>query len=171
MPALRETAQGYGNESAWARGQSWGLYGFTMMYRMTGDSIYLSQAEKIADFLIHHPNLPEDKIPYWDYNAPDIPFAKRDASAGAIMCSALLELNRLSNKKDAGIYRQVAEMQLRTLCSEEYLAEVGENGHFILKHGVGHMPNRTEIDVPLSYADYYFVESLMRYKKYYATGQ
>jgi len=85
------THQGYADESAWARGQAWGLYGFTMMYRFTKDTAYLSQARNIAGFLLNHPNLPEDKIPYWDFNAPDIPAAKRDASAAAIMASALLE--------------------------------------------------------------------------------
>ena len=165
IPELKHTAQGYNHESAWARGQAWGLYGFTMMYRESGDSVYLEQAMKIADFIINHPNLPEDKIPYWDFNAPDIPNALRDASAGAIMCSALLELSTLAPNPKASIYYNVALTQLKTLCSLEYLAKPGENGYFIIKHGVGHMPNKSEVDVPLSYADYYFVESLIRYKK------
>lgn len=164
LPELKHTAQGYNHESAWARGQAWGLYGFTMMYRESGNEIYLRHAERIADFLIQHPNLPEDKIPYWDFNAPNIPYALRDASAGAIMCSALLELSTLTEKAKSASYYNVASKQLLTLCSDEYLAKVGENGFFILQHGVGHMPNNSEIDVPLSYADYYFVEALMRYK-------
>lgn len=163
----KHTAQGYSNESAWARGQAWGLYGFTMMYRESGDSLYLEQAKKIADFIVNHPNLPEDKIPYWDFNAPGIPDVKRDASAGAIMCSALLELSRFTGEPASSRYLQTAGTQLRTLCSDEYLAEKGTNGNFILMHGVGHMPNDSEVDVPLSYADYYFVEAMMRYKKWY----
>ncbi|MBN1187575.1 MAG: glycoside hydrolase family 88 protein [Bacteroidales bacterium] len=165
LPELKQTSQGYSDESAWARGQAWGLYGFTMMFRESGDSTYLEQAMQIADFIIHHPNLPEDKIPYWDFNAPDIPDTKRDASAGAIMCSALMELSQLAPKQQGRMYLNVAKKQLETLCSNEYLAKPGENGYFILKHGVGHMPNKSEVDVPLTYGDYYFVESLMRYKK------
>jgi len=161
----KTTAQGFSNESAWARGQGWGLYGYTMMYRFTKDPQYLDQAVRIAGFITDHPNLPEDKIPFWDFYAPDIPDALRDASAGALICSALLELSRYVDEARAKKYMEVAEMQLRTLCSPEYLAEPGTNGHFILKHSVGHMPNKSEIDVPLTYADYYFVEALTRYKK------
>jgi unsaturated chondroitin disaccharide hydrolase len=163
-PELKQTAQGYSNESAWARGQAWGLYGFTMMYRETGDSAYLRQAITIAGFIINHPNLPEDKIPYWDFNAPDIPGAKRDVSAGAIICSALLELQKYVNKDLSKKYMEEAELQLRAMCSDKYLAKKGENANFLMKHGVGNMPNGTEIDVPLSYADYYFVEAMMRYR-------
>lgn len=161
---LKHTAQGYNHGSAWARGQSWGLYGFTMMFRYTKDSMYLNHAINVADFLINHPNFPEDGIPYWDYNAPDIPHAKRDASAAAIMCSALIELSQYADEENTK-YLKVAEKQIRTLSSSEYRNRPGENADFILKHGVGHMPNGTEVDVPLTYADYYFVEALMRYKK------
>jgi rhamnogalacturonyl hydrolase YesR len=133
------------------------------MYRETGDSDYLHQAIKIANFIINHPKLPENKIPYWDFNAPDIPNAKRDVSAGAIICSALLELQKYVDKKLSEKYMEVAEKQLRSLCSDAYLATPGTNANFLLKHGVGNMPNGTEVDVPLSYADYYFVEAMMRY--------
>ncbi len=166
-PEVKHTAQGYNHESTWARGQGWGLYGFTMMYRKTGNSLYLDQAAGMADFIIDHPNLPEDKIPYWDFDAPNIPNELRDASAAAIICSALLELSRYVDDERAEIYLDVARTQIRTLSSPPYLAEKGANGNFILKHGVGHMPNGTEIDVPLTYADYYFVEALMRYKQWY----
>ena len=162
---VKNTSQGYSDASAWARGQAWGLYGFTMMYRETGDEAYLRQAEGIADFILHHPNLPEDKIPYWDFNAPDIPHALRDASAGAIICSALIELSGYVSPEKQKEYLDVAERQLRTLSSPAYRAEEGKNGNFLLMHGVGHMPNGTEVDVPLSYADYYYVEALMRMKK------
>jgi len=161
----KQTAQGYSDESAWARGQSWGLYGFTMMYRETKLERYLDQAIHIADFLINHPNLPEDKIPYWDYNAPDIPKALRDASAGAIMASALIELSGYVDPVKSKAYLEVAEKQLRTLASPKYLAEPGENGNFILKHSVGSLPGKSEVDVPLTYADYYFVEALLRYRE------
>lgn len=161
----KRTAQGYSDESAWARGQSWGLYGFTVAYRYTGDNRYLKQANGIAHFLLNNPNLPADKIPYWDYNAPNIPNTKRDASAGAIMASALLELSRYTDPKDARRYFRTAETIIRTLSSDHYLADVGTNGGFILKHGVGNMPNNSEVDVPLTYADYYFVEAMRRYKQ------
>jgi hypothetical protein len=161
----KETAQGYSNESSWARGQAWGLYGFTMMYRFTKDPKYFKQAENIASFIIDHPHLPEDKIPYWDFDAPNIPDCKRDASAAAIICSALIELSQFTNQENSKKYLEVAEMQIRTLSSPQYLNKLGENGNFILKHSVGHMPNKSEVDVSLTYADYYFVEALMRYKK------
>ncbi len=160
----KQTAQGYSDESAWARGQSWGLYGYTVMYRETKLERYLKQANNIADFLINHPNLPEDKIPYWDYNAPNIPDELRDASAGAIMASALIELSGYVDKAMAQKYLEVAEKQIRTLASPEYLAKKGENGHFILKHSVGSLPGKSEVDVPLTYADYYFIEAMLRYR-------
>jgi hypothetical protein len=161
----KNTAQGYSDDSAWARGQGWGLYGYTMMYRETGNEAYLKQAEGIADFILAHPNLPADKIPYWDFNAPNIPDAKRDASAGAIICSALIELSEYVATEKANQYLEVAKTQLQSLSSSTYRAELGENGNFILKHSVGHMPASSEVDVPLTYADYYYVEALMRMKK------
>jgi unsaturated chondroitin disaccharide hydrolase len=164
QPELKQTSQGYSDESAWARGQAWGLYGFTMMYRETKNPVYLEMAEQIAGYIINHPNLPEDKIPYWDFNAPDIPKAKRDVSAGAIICSALLELHLFVGAEMSKKYLEIAEKQLRSLCSDEYLAIPGTNANFLLKHSVGNMPKGTEIDVPLSYADYYFVEAMMRYR-------
>jgi len=161
---VKQTAQGFSDESAWSRGQSWGLYGFTMMYRETGLERYLVHARHIADFLINHPNLPEDKIPYWDYNAPEIPNAERDASAGAIMASALIELSKYTDQETGKKYLQVAEKQLRSLSSPAYMAKRGENGNFILMHSVGSLPAKSEVNVPLSYADYYFIEALLRYK-------
>lgn len=163
----KKTAQGAADESAWARGQAWGLYGFTVMYRETKDKKYLDQANHIARFLIDHPNLPPDKIPYWDFNAQGIPNELRDASAAAIMSSALLELSRYAEDEWASKYFNVAEAIIRNLSSEKYKAMAGTNGGFILKHGVGHMPNKTEIDVPLTYADYYFIEAMIRYKEWF----
>jgi len=160
------TAQGAFDESAWARGQSWGLYGFTMMYRETKKKEYLDEANNIAKFLLHHKNLPADKIPYWDYDAPGIPNTYRDASAASIMCSALLELAKYSDTKQQKEYLDVAITILKSL-SSFYRAIVGTNGGFILKHGVGHLPAKSEVDVPLTYGDYYFVEALIRYKNWY----
>jgi rhamnogalacturonyl hydrolase YesR len=158
----KNTHQGYADESAWARGQAWGLYGFVVMYRETHDAKYLGQAKNIAGFILNHPNLPADKIPYWDFNAPDIPDAKRDASAGAIICSALIELSGYVDEALSKSYLQTAETQIRTLSSPEYFAEKGTNANFILKHSVGNLPGNSEIDVPLTYADYYYIEALLR---------
>lgn len=154
------TNQGYADSSSWARGQAWGLYGYVVMYRETKDEKYLEFAKNIAEFILNHPNLPKDKVPYWDFNAPDIPDALRDSSAGAIIASALLELSDYAE----GAYFTQAKAMLETLLSPEYIAEQGTNGGFLLKHGVGNMPNNTEIDTPLSYGDYYLVEAMMRYK-------
>lgn len=159
--------QGAHDTSAWSRGQAWGLYGFTMMYRFTKDQTYLQHAKNVADFLLSHPNMPADLIPYWDYNAPQIPNTPRDASAGAIMASALLELGQYVDKKDKARYVQAGALMLRSLASPAYRANLGENGGFLLKHSVGFFLQNSEVDVPLTYADYYFLEGLLRYKKWY----
>ena len=159
----QQTVQGYANESSWGRGQAWALYGYTMMFRMTGDEKYLEHAENIADMLLSR--LPVDGIPYWDFDAPN-GNEYRDASAGAIMASAFVELSGfVTDEKTGQNYLSIAEKQLRTLASPHYLAEPGTNCNFILKHSVGNLPENSEVDVPLSYADYYFLEALLRYKK------
>ncbi len=161
----KKTHQGASDGSAWARGQAWGLYGYTMMYRETKNKKYLKQALGIADFIVHHPNLPADKIPYWDFNAPQIPNEERDASAGAIICSALFELSQYAKKSKGKKYFKVAEKMLESLSGPAYRAALGENGNFLIKHGVGFKPGNAEIDVPLVYADYYYLEALLRYDK------
>lgn len=165
----KKTAQGYADESAWARGQAWGLYGYTETYRETKDKRYLEQANKIAAFILNHPNLPADKIPYWDFNAPDIPNALRDVSAASIIASALLELSGYVNSKLSVTYFKAAETILKNLSTEQYKAAAGTNGGFLLKHSVGHFSAKTEVDVPLTYADYYFVEAMIRYKAMFKT--
>jgi len=157
------TNQGAADGSSWARGQAWGLYGYTLMYRETKDPKYLTHAQHIADYILN--NLPADKVPYWDYQAPGIPNALRDSSAAAIVASALLELQGYSEKDKAKVYLTEAKAMISTLLTPEYFAEDNANGGFLLKHGVGNMPNRTEVDTPLSYGDYYLVEALMRLKK------
>lgn len=157
----KQTHQGHSHDSAWARGQAWGLYGYTMCYRETKDNRYLIQAQKIADFILNHKNLPDDMIPYWDFDAPDIPNEERDASTGAIICSALYELSELSGDADLK-YRKAADKILQSLSSATYRATVGENHNFLLKHSVGSKPGDSEIDVPLIYADYYFLEANLR---------
>jgi unsaturated chondroitin disaccharide hydrolase len=157
----RNTHQGYADESSWARGQAWGLYGFTMVFRETGNPRYLDQANKIAQFILKHKNLPADLVPYWDFDAPDIPDAPRDVSAAAIICSALYELQKYAPAKRT-VYLKAADKILNSLSSEQYLARPGENNNFLLKHALGHMPKKSEIDVPIIYADYYFLEANLR---------
>ncbi len=165
--AAKKTAQGFSDESAWARGQSWGLYGFILMYRFTNEPRYLQQAKNISNFLLSHPNLPKDKIPYWDFNAPDIPNAFRDVSSASILASALLELGQYTEGKEQVKYVSTAKTILQNLSGTKYRNKAGENGGFILKHSVGNIPGKSEVDVPLTYADYYFLEALMRYKNWY----
>lgn len=161
----KRTAQGAADSSAWARGQAWGLYGFTVMYRETKDKKYLDEANHIADFILNNPNLPADKIPYWDFDAPNIPNALRDASAASVIASALLELSQYNKAVTAQKYIDVAETIILNLSSPKYKAAIGTNGSFFLKHSVGNMPEHTEIDVPLTYADYYFFEAMNRYEE------
>ncbi len=157
----RQTVQGYADDSAWSRGQAWGLYGYTMVYRFTKDEKFKEQAVHIAEYLL--PRLPEDGVPYWDYDAPDIPNDFRDASAGAVMASGLVELSGYVDEEKAERYLDTACKILRTLASDEYLAQEGEIQGFLLKHSVGNKPSNSEVDVPLTYADYYFLEALTRY--------
>ncbi|MEP6674929.1 MAG: glycoside hydrolase family 88 protein [Ferruginibacter sp.] len=158
----KNTAQGYADESAWARGQAWGLYGFTMCYRETKNIVYLKQAEDIAAFILDNPDLPDDKIPYWDYNVPDKIQEPRDASAAAITASALYELSNYSTNKKK--YREAAGKILESL-TRNYRSAANTNGGFILNHSTGHKPAKSEIDVPIIYADYYYLEALLRSKK------
>ncbi|AOW08579.1 glycoside hydrolase family 88 protein [Flavobacterium gilvum] len=161
------TAQGYADSSAWSRGQGWALYGYTMMYRFTKNPAYLKQAQGIAKFILNNPNLPADKVPYWDFDAPNIPNALRDASAGALYASALLELGQYTSGKEKQNYVDVAKTILKSLSTPKYRAKLGSNGGYLLMHSVGSIPHNGEIDVPLTYADYYFLEALLRYKKWY----
>lgn len=161
----KTTHQGLSDESAWARGQAWGLYGYTVMYRETKDQKYLDQAIKIASFIKNHPNLPPDLIPYWDFDVEATPDTKRDASAAAIIASALLELQKYVSNDESESYINWAKETLKSLESPAYLATVGTNKGFILKHSVGTLLYNVEVDVPLNYADYYFLEALDRLKE------
>jgi len=169
----RKTAQGAFDESAWARGQSWGLYGYTMMYRETGDRRYLEHARHIAQFYLNHPNLPKDLIPYWDMDqnklTPDSKYYSqkdlRDVSTASVTASALLELAQYTTGSESQLYISKAEQMLRSLSAKPYKADFKEAGGYILKHSVGSIPHKTEVDVPLTYADYYYVEALVRYDR------
>ena len=155
------THQGYSDSSSWARGQAWGLYGFTMSYRYTKNPRYLQQAKHIAGYILQH--LPADMIPYWDYDAPHIPDEPRDASAAAITSSALYELSRYAGDS-SGFYRAKAEEILSSLCSNYMMPDTAKSC-FLLDHSTGSYPHHSEVDVPIIYADYYFLESLIRKDK------
>ncbi|WP_113663224.1 glycoside hydrolase family 88 protein [Pedobacter nanyangensis] len=161
----KRTHQGVTDESAWARGQAWALYGYAMCFENTRNPAFLTQAEQVAKFIMNHPRMPKDKVPVWDFdvhNALDTEEkAPRDASAAAIMASALLNLS--TQVKDGQKYFNYAEEMLQSLSSDNYLAKAGENNFFILKHSVGAFLYNSEIDTPLDYADYYYLEALKRY--------
>ncbi|MDF2516679.1 MAG: glucuronyl hydrolase [Sphingobacterium sp.] len=171
----QQTNQGYSDNSTWARGQAWAIYGFTMMYRETKKPEFLKTAQAAAKFYMTHKNLPKDKIPYWDFNAGQqgyksdadfstlkLNYVPRDASAAAIVASALVELSTLTSGAESKSYLAFAKESLQTLSGAGYFAKYGSNGGFLLKHSVGSLPHHSEIDVPLTYADYYYLEGLTR---------
>lgn len=159
----KNTHQGYSDDSAWARGQAWGLYGYTLTYKHTKNPIYLKQAQGIANFIMNNSSLPEDKVPYWDYNVPNSDKSTpRDASAAAIAASALYDLSTFVSNDKSKTYKNLADKIMSSLSSSDYLAKLGTNKGFILEHSVGSKPHEVEIDVPLNYADYYFTEALLR---------
>ena len=156
------THQGYSDSSMWARGQAWAIYGFTMVARETGDTRFLDFAQKVSD--VYLSKLPTDLIPYWDFNAPDIPNAPRDASAAAVVASGLLELSTLlTDAAQSNYYRTKAEAVLASLSSNKYQSRKVNNA--FLLHSTGHKPNGGEIDASIIYADYYYLEALLRLKK------
>lgn len=157
----RQTAQGYADNSAWSRGQAWAIYGYSMCYRETGKKEYLDQAIKTFRFMKNHPLMPADLVPYWDMDAPNIPNEPRDASSASVIASALYEISTFG-LPEAEEYRAYADSIMRSLASDSYTAAPGTNGLFLLKHSVGSIPHNSEIDVPLNYADYYYMEALKR---------
>lgn len=158
--------QGYSDPSSWARGQAWGFYGFTEVYKESGNVKFLNQAKHIADYIMNTDKIPADRIPYWDYDDEKIPNVPRDASSAAITASALLDLAgfEVDDSKRAEILKY-AEGIIRELASERYLAKEGENGGFILMHSVGNIHENNENDTPLNYADYYFIEALIKWNR------
>ena len=156
------THQGFANESTWARGQSWGVYGFTMAYRYTKDVSFLERAKQTANFVMKHPRLPKDRIPYWDLDAPSIPNEPRDASAAAVFASALVELYEYT--KDEA-YLNFSDTIVATLLSKNYVIQNSSTVPFILDHSTGNWPKNDEIDEPISYADYYLLEAILKRKK------
>lgn len=159
---MKETFQGKNHDSSWSRGQAWAVYGYTATYRETGDKTYLDFAVNIADMIMSKVTT-DDAIPYWDYDAPVLEDTPRDASAAAITACGLLELSTFAPEGQK--YFDYAEKILKSLSSEQYLAAPGENQGFVLMHSTGSLAHGSEIDVPLNYADYYYLEGLQRYMK------
>ena len=155
------THQGYADSTMWARGQAWAIYGYTVVYRETKDPKYLDFVQKVTD--VYLDRLPEDKVPYWDFDDPSIPDAPRDASAGAVVASALLELSTYLPNGTGKRYKDAAIEMLTSLSSDSY--QSGESKPSFLLHSVGHWPNHSEIDASIIYADYYYIEALLRLKR------
>ena len=156
----KQTFQGKNDDSSWARGQAWAIYGYTACFRETNDSIFLNFAKDIANMIMDRVKT-EDAIPYWDYDAPVTKETPRDVSAASVTASAMIELSTMV--PDGQKYLDYAEKILKSLSSDAYLAKVGDNQGFILMHSVGSLPNGSEIDTPLNYADYYYLEALKRF--------
>ncbi|HVL84581.1 MAG TPA: glycoside hydrolase family 88 protein [Pseudonocardia sp.] len=154
----QETWQGLAPESTWSRGQAWAVHGFTDAHRESGRPELLAAAQRAADWYVAA--LPEDHVPYWDFDAPDVPDAERDSSAAAIAASGLYELARLTGGERGATYRAAADATLATL-AQSYLADAA-GSDALLAHGVGFLPEGSEVDVGLVYGDHYFVEALTR---------
>lgn len=155
----KATFQGFNDESSWARGQSWAVYGFTMCYRYTKNKEYLKQAEATAKYYINNKNMPEDGITYWDFKDPSIPNAPRDASSAAVMASALIELYHFTKDKS---YLDYSNKVMNSLSSDKYLLNSSVKAPFLLDHSTGNWPKKDEINQPINYADYYFLEAIIR---------
>jgi len=154
------THQGYSDDSLWARGQAWGIYSYTMCYRETGKEEFLEMAQKLADVFLNR--LSEDGIPYWDFDDPSIPDAPKDASAAVVAASGMLELSAFVKNKTTK-YKNAAIALLKNLSSDKYLS--GNKNKAMLLHSTGHYPEGSEIDASIIYADYYYLEALLRLKK------
>lgn len=159
----RQTFQGKADDSSWARGQGWAVYGYTETFRNTGRREFLDHARAVADMIMACNNT-DDLVPYWDFDAVVAPGTPRDASAAAVIASAFIDLSE--QLSDGQKYFDYAERILKSLSSPAYLAEAGTNNGFVLMHSTGSLPHGSEIDTPINYADYYYIEALARYKRH-----
>ncbi len=158
----KQTHQGKSDDSSWSRGQGWAVYGYTLCYKETGDTTFLKQAVNVADMIMRRTTT-KDAVPYWDFDAPVMDDTPRDASAAAVIASAFIDLSLLA--EDGKKYFDHAEKILKSLSGKDYLANKGNNAGFILKHSTGSLPHGSEIDTPLNYADYYYLEAILKYLK------
>lgn len=158
------THQGYSDESMWSRGQAWAIYGYTMVYRFTRDERFLTHARKVTDcYLNRLATTSDDYIPIWDMDDPKGVKAPKDASAAAIVASALIELSGYVPNAEGERYYTQAVAMLAELSSPRYRS--GEHNVAFLRHATGHHPAGSEIDASIIYADYYYIEALLRLKQ------
>ena len=158
------THQGYADWSMWSRGQSWAIYGYTMVYRYTHDKRFLDFAQKVTDiYLKRLGETSDDWVPLWDMDDPRGTEAPKDASAACVVASALLDLCQYVEVEKAETYRAAAEHMLTDLSTERYQSR-DKNVAFLM-HSTGHHPAGSEIDACIVYADYYYIEALLKYKK------
>ncbi len=155
------THQGYADSSMWARGQSWAIYGYTMVYRFTHEQRFLDFAQKVTDiYLKRLQETSDDWVPLWDMDDPRGLEAPKDASAACVVASALLELSQYVDKEKGKAYYEDAVKMLTDLSSEKYQSR--EKNVSFLMHSTGHHPAGSEIDASIIYADYYYLEALLR---------
>ncbi|ANS75245.1 glycosyl hydrolase [Paenibacillus yonginensis] len=153
--------QGYAPESAWSRGTAWALYGLALAYHHTGRQEYLDGAKRVAHFFLSQ--LPEDHVPHWDFRAPEDTKHLRDSSAGACAaCGLLLLAEEVPAAEQAG-YRLAGERILESLYTR-YGAWDNPDEEGLILRGTSHYPQGKNVDVPLIYGDYFFVEGLARLK-------
>jgi unsaturated chondroitin disaccharide hydrolase len=158
-----QTHQGYADSSMWSRGQSWAIYGYTMVYRFTKEQRFLDHAQKVTDiYLKRLKETSNDWVPIWDMDDPRGQQAPKDASAACVVASALLELQQYVDAEKGKQYREAAEAMLRDLSSDKYQSR-DKNVAFLM-HSTGHHPAGSEIDASIIYADYYYIEALLRLK-------
>lgn len=154
--------QGYAAESAWSRGAAWALYGLSLAYHHTGKQSYLQASKRVAHFFLSC--LPEDHVPYWDFRAPGEIREIRDTSAGACAASGLLLLASQVNDSESHVYRDGALRMLESLY-RNYGAWDDSNEEGLLLHGTSNYPENSNIDIPLIYGDFFYVEALARIKE------
>lgn len=167
FPIKKPLGNGLHEESIWSRGQSWALYGFTMCYRYTRDQRFLNKAREVCQFLLDQ-DYPTDLIPYWDMSSSDS-LTPRDASSACIMASALIELSSYVSSKEQGELINYSYALLKSL-HDNYQSEIGSNHGFLLLHSTSLFRGDVEVDVPQIYADYYYLEAVLRLRNYINHG-
>lgn len=155
-PIGPNTVQGYSPSSCWSRGQAWGIYGFTTMYRRSGDRAFLSTARRLADYATGA--LTSDHVPVWDYRAPQQPHDVKDASAGAVMACGLLDLAAATDRPE---YRNVA-LRILAALSETCLTRASTRAEAIVARCTRNRPAEDGIEISLPYGDYYLLEGILR---------
>ncbi|WP_284645142.1 glycoside hydrolase family 88 protein [Paenibacillus silviterrae] len=157
------THQGYQDGSTWTRGQAWGIYGFALSYRYSGDEAFLRTSKRMLHYYLEH--LPEDHVPYWDFDVPVDENTSRDSSAAAIVACGMLELLELLPAGDQDREWISAGLE-RTMDSlVKHYATIGETSEGLLKHGSYHVRGNNGLDDYMIWGDYYYLEALMRLER------